>query len=70
MGNYLRTELMLAALDMAIMMRRPRSVIHHLDHGCEYASYAFGKRCVDANIVPTTGTVGEAYDNAMPLVSQ
>jgi hypothetical protein len=33
MGNYLRTELMLAAINMAITMRRPRSVIHHSDHG-------------------------------------
>ncbi len=65
MGNYLRTELMLAALDMAIMMRRPRSVIHHSDHGCQYTSYAFGKRCVEASIVPSMGTVGDAYDNAM-----
>jgi putative transposase len=65
MGNYLRTELMLAALDMAIMMRRPRSVIHHSDHGCQYTSYSFGERCVKANIVPSMGTVGDAYDNAM-----
>jgi len=65
MGNYLRTELMLAAIDMAITMRRPRSVIHHSDHGCQYTSYAFGKRCVEANIVPSMGTVGDAYDNAM-----
>lgn len=65
MGNYLRTELMLAAINMAITMRRPRSVIHHSDHGCQYTSYAFGRRCVEANIVPSMGTVGDAYDNAM-----
>jgi len=65
MGNYLRTELMLAAINMAITMRRPRSVIFHSDHGCQYTSYAFGRRCVEANIVPSMGTVGDAYDNAM-----
>jgi len=65
MGNYLRTELMLAAINMAITIRRPKSVIHHSDHGCQYTSYAFGRRCVEASIVPSMGTVGDAYDNAM-----
>lgn len=64
MGNYLRTELMLAAIGMAITMRRPRLVIHHSDHGCQYTSYAFGRRCVEAKIAPSMGTVGDAYDNA------
>ena len=35
MGNCLNTELMLAALDMAIAQRRPRGVIHHSDRGCQ-----------------------------------
>ncbi len=30
-----------------------------------YTSYAFGKRCQEAGIVPSMGTVGDAYDNAM-----
>ena len=65
MEAHLRTELMLAAIDMAITMRRPRAVIHHSDHGCQYTSYAFGKRCREAGIMPSMGTVGDAYDNAM-----
>ena len=65
MENQLRTELMLAAIDMAITMRRPQAVIHHSDHGCQYTSYAFGKRCREAGIMPSMGTVGDAYDNAM-----
>ena len=65
MANHLRTELMLAALDMAIAQRRPTDVIHHSDHGCEYTSYAFGKRCREAGVMPSMGTVGDAYDNAM-----
>jgi putative transposase len=40
-------------------------VIHHSDHGCQYTSYAFGKRCQEAGIMPSMGTVGDAYDNAM-----
>ena len=65
METHLRTELMLAAIDMAITMRRPQTVIHHSDHGCQYTSYAFGKRCREAGIMPSMGTVGDAYDNAM-----
>jgi putative transposase len=66
METQLRTELMLAAIDMAITMRQPRQgLIHHSDHGCQYTSYAFGKRCREAGIMPSMGTVGDAYDNAM-----
>ena len=65
MGNQLNTELMLAALDMAIAQRRPQGVIHHSDRGCQYTSYAFGKRCTQAGIRPSMGRVGDAYDNAM-----
>ena len=65
METHLRTELMLAAIDMAITMRKPKEVIHHSDHGCQYTSYAFGKRCQEAGIMPSMGTVGDAYDNAM-----
>jgi putative transposase len=66
METQLRTELMLAAIDMAITMRQPRTgLIHHSDHGCQYTSYAFGKRCREAGIMPSMGTVGDAYDNAM-----
>jgi putative transposase len=28
-------------------------------------SYAFGKRCQEAGIMPSMGSVGDAYDNAM-----
>jgi transposase InsO family protein len=45
METHLRTELILAALNMAITQRRPQAVIHHSDRGCQYTSYAFGKRC-------------------------
>lgn len=65
MEDHLRTELVLDALDMAVGQRRPQKVIHHSDHGCQYTSYAFGKRCREAGIMPSMGTVGDAYDNAM-----
>jgi putative transposase len=65
MANHLRTALVLDALDMALAQRRPESVIHHSDRGCQYTSYAFGKRCREAKVVPSMGSVGDAYDNAM-----
>jgi len=65
METHLRTELILAALNMAITQRRPAGVIHHSDRGCQYTSYAFGKRCREAGVMPSMGSVGDAYDNAM-----
>jgi putative transposase len=65
METHLRTELIVAALDMALTQRRPSNVIHHSDRGCQYTSYAFGKRCREAGVMPSMGSVGDAYDNAM-----
>lgn len=63
--THLRTELILDALDMAVTLRRPDAVIHHSDRGCQYTSYAFGKRCKEAGVMPSVGSAGDAYDNAM-----
>ena len=65
MANDLRTELVLDALEMAIGQRRPDGVIHHSDQGSQYTSLAFGKRCSEAGVRPSMGSVGDAYDNAM-----
>jgi len=65
MATHLRTELVLDALDMAIGQRRPTDVIHHSDQGCQYTSISFGLRCREANIRPSMGSVGDAFDNAM-----
>ena len=65
MANHLRTELILDALDMAVWRRRPENVIHHSDQGCQYTSLAFGKRCGEAGIRPSMGSVGDCFDNAM-----
>jgi len=65
MATHLRTELVLDALEMAVRQRQPRGVIHHSDQGCQYTSIAFGKRCREAGVRPSMGSVGDAYDNAM-----
>ena len=65
MATHLKTDLVLAALNMAIAQRRPTNVIHHSDHGCQYTALAFGRRCQQLGVRPSRGTVGDAYDNAM-----
>jgi putative transposase len=65
MANSLRTEFVLDALNMALGQRRPASVIHHSDQGCQYTSIAFGLRCKQAGVRPSMGSVGDCYDNAM-----
>jgi putative transposase len=65
MDTNMRTELILDALQMAVTQRQPSGVIHHSDRGSQYTSYAFGKRCQEAGIMPSMGSVGDAYDNAM-----
>ena len=65
METHLRTELVLAALDMAVAQRQPKDVIHHSDQGCQYTSVAFGTWCREAGVRPSMGSVGDAYDNAL-----
>jgi putative transposase len=65
MEAHLRTELVLAALEMATRQRHPADVIHHSDQGCQYTSIAFGSRCAQLGVRPSMGSVGDAYDNAM-----
>src|SRR6202171_871417 len=65
MSITLHTQVVLDALDMALCQRRPSGVIHHSDHGSQYTSIEFGKRCREAGVRPSMGSVGDAYDNAM-----
>jgi putative transposase len=66
MADHLRTELVLSALEMALWNRRPAAgVIHHSDHGCQYTSIAFGNRCQEAGVVPSLGSRGDCFDNAV-----
>jgi putative transposase len=64
-GVQMTSDLVIAALDMALFTRKPQSVIHHSDQGSQYTSIAFGNRCKEMNVRPSMGTVGDAYDNAM-----
>jgi putative transposase len=66
MADMLRTELVVEALNMAVWNRRPAAgVVHHSDRGAQYTSLAFSRRCRDAGVAPSMGSIGDAYDNAL-----
>jgi putative transposase len=64
-GEQMTSDLVLAALNMAMQQRKPKCVIHHSDQGSQYTSLAFGQRCQKLGVRPSMGSVGDAYDNAM-----
>lgn len=66
MRDTLATEIVTAALDMAILRTRPGpGLVHHSDHGSQYTSTVFGQRCQEAGVIPSMGSVGDCFDNAM-----
>ena len=64
-GEKMTADLVILALNMAIVTRKPESVIHYSDQGSQYTSIAFGNRCKEMGVRPSMGSVGDAYDNAM-----
>lgn len=66
MAPHMRAGLVCDALAMAISARRPGpGLVHHSDKGSQYTSLAFGRRCEEAGISPSTGRTGSCYDNAV-----
>lgn len=65
MKDRLKKELVTEALAMAVSQRDCRGVVHHSDHGAQYTSLEFGKRCKAAGIELSMGSMGDCYDNAM-----
>jgi transposase InsO family protein len=54
------------ALGMAIDRRiPPTGAIVHSDQGVQFASWAFTQRARDSGLLPSMGSVGDCYDNAM-----
>ena len=58
-------HIVINALNMALLTRKPASVIHHSDQGSQYTSKAFRELCQKSGVQLSMGTVGDAYDNAM-----
>jgi len=66
MSASMTAQLVTDALLMALWRRgKPDALLHHSDQGSQYTSLAFGKRCKEAGVRPSMGSVGDAYDNAM-----
>lgn len=58
--------LVVNALDMVIRNRKPKpGGIVHADHGARFTSWVFGEKIRSAGLLPSFGTVGDGYDNAM-----
>jgi putative transposase len=58
----------LDALEQALHDRRPVSgddLVHHSDRGVQYVSIKYTERLVEAGLVPSVGSVGDSYDNAL-----
>jgi len=51
---------------MAIYTRRPQpGLIHDSDRGSHYTSVEFGSRLREELLLPSMGSVADAYDNSM-----
>jgi transposase InsO family protein len=58
----------LDALEQALHDRRPLSgggLVHHSDRGVQYVSIKYTERLAEAGLVPSVGSVGDSYDNAL-----
>ena len=62
-------ELPLQALEQAIPWAASHGgtdgLVHHSDHGARYISLVYATRVGEFGMLPSTGTVGDSYDNAM-----
>jgi transposase InsO family protein len=66
MADHLRTELPLAALEMAIGNRKIDSdLIHHSDRGCQYTSDVYQKILRRRGITSSMSRAGNCHDNAV-----
>jgi transposase InsO family protein len=56
----------LDALEQALHARRPGDgLIHHSDRGVQYLAMNYTQRLAEAKLVPSVGSVGDSYDNAL-----
>lgn len=54
------------ALGMAIGQRGPADgTVIHSDQGTQFTSWAFTRRAIDSGLVPSMGSIGDCYDNAV-----
>jgi putative transposase len=63
----MRTEMVLDALEMARWSRGTtlEGLVCHSDAGSQFTSIRYGERLAELGAVPSIGSVGDSYDNAM-----
>ena len=67
-STSLQVELALDALEMAIWTRRGDALdglVHHSDRGGQYLALRYTARLEEAGIVPSVGSKGDSFDNAL-----
>ena len=69
-ASTMRTgELPLQAPELAIAWARAHGgtegCVHHSGHGSQYISLVYSTRVEEYGMLPSTGTVGDSYDNAL-----
>jgi len=64
---HMRTDMVLDALEMAAWRRGNilEGLIAHSDAGSQFTSLRYGERLTELGAVPSIGSVGDAYDNAL-----
>ena len=64
---HMRTEMVLDALEMARWSRGTRleGLRCHSDAGSQFTSIRYGERLAEIGAVPSIGTVGDSFDNAL-----
>jgi putative transposase len=64
---HMRTAMVLDALEMARWSRGARleGLVTHSDAGSQYTSIRYGERLDEIGAVPSIGSVGDSYDNAL-----
>src|SRR5690606_18134296 len=67
-AGFVYVAFVIDALEQAIHARRPGpddGLIHHSDRGVQYLAMNYTQRLAEANLVPSVGSVGDSYDNAL-----
>jgi putative transposase len=66
LSAHIDTELTLSALERAIRHRQPKpGLIHHSDHGVQYASARYVTRLGEIGAQISMAAIGRAYENAL-----
>lgn len=65
-SRAMQAEFVLDALEQALWARSGAAgVVPHRDAGSQYLSIRYTDRLVEAGAVPSVGSVGDSYDNAL-----